>query len=202
MKDQPFEQIKPTLEYLSKALGAQVGLVCLVHGFMPREVVVEKGYSTDVVDTLKELFPIQMNLYEESGPKRDLMASVLRQNNGVAYTIGEVKEGVMEEVKLYEAAKVFVGRLPTNFNGEGGIPQRPETEGEYRVRVKFNTAGSSLVNDIKIAGARLIDIINEMELGRELNEKDKQSLGRLKSLAMTAAEHAASDGVKAATVGL
>lgn len=201
MKDQPFEQIKPSLEYLSKALGAQVGLVCLVHGFMPREVVVEKNFSTEVVDTLKSLFPIQLNCYND-GPQRDIMASVIKQTDGVVYTIGEVKEGVLDEVRLYEESNIFVARLPLNFQGEGGIPQRPETEGEYRVRVKFNTTGSSVVNDVKIAGARLINVINDMKLGRELNDKDNQSLGRLKSLAMTAAEHATSDGVKAATTGL
>lgn len=194
LKDQPFDQIKKVLEILSK----QIGTACLVHGFMPREAVIEKGFSTEVVDTLKELFPIQMNCYD-GGPQRDLMASVIKQTYGEVYAIGEIKEGVAEEVELYKKQKISIATLPLNWVGDmvGG---RPKTEGEYRVRIDFNASGSSLVNDIKKAGARFIDQVNEMELGKDLNPRDAQSFGRLKSLAMTGIEQATSDAVKAATV--
>jgi hypothetical protein len=159
MKDQPFEQIAPVLEYLSKATGAQVGMVCLVHGFMPRETVLEKGFSTDVVDKLKELFPLQMNCYND-GPQRDLMASIIKQTKGDVYTIGEVKEGVLEELKLYEQEGLFVANIPLGWTG-GAIPQRPLTYGEQAVGLTFNPGGSQEVNNIKRACADTIDVLND-----------------------------------------
>lgn len=159
LKDQPFAQIKPGLEYLSKATGAQVGLVCLVHGFMPREVVVDKGYSTEVVDALKELFPMQMNCYND-GPQRDLMASIIKQTHGDVYTVGEVKEGVLEEVKLYEQANLFVVNVPLDWAG-GPIPQRPLTYGEKAVGITFNPGGTPEVNAIKRSCANAIDELND-----------------------------------------
>ncbi len=66
--------------------------------------------------------------------------------------------------------------------------------GEDRVRVKFNTAKDSLVNQIKQKTAELIDLC-EQRPGAEAEEY------RLWSLAMTHYEDAAMWAVKAATYG-
>jgi hypothetical protein len=70
--------------------------------------------------------------------------------------------------------------------------------GEFRVRTKFNPSASGLVNQIKEAAAHLINLVSTIDVG-EVNSDLKGELIRLKSMAMTNAEQAASDGVKAAT---
>jgi hypothetical protein len=37
--------------------------VVLIHGFLPRRIIMEKQFSTDVVDKLDSLFPNQINLF-------------------------------------------------------------------------------------------------------------------------------------------
>jgi hypothetical protein len=66
---------------------------------------------------------------------------------------------------------------------------RPQSIGEFRVRVGFNPSSGDLVNQIKQKTAELIDLCEE------LRAKD----GRLASLAQTTYEEAAMWAVKAAT---
>lgn len=82
------------------------------------------------------------------------------------------------------------------------IPQIGDgtTEGEYRVRTKFNPSASGNVDQIKQASASLINLVNNLKLTTDYTEKDHQSFGRLKSLAMTAVEEGAMWAVKAATI--
>ena len=63
--------------------------------------------------------------------------------------------------------------------------------GEQRVRVEFNPSANGVVDEIKQATARLINICES------LKEQD----GRLAALAATAYEEAAMWAVKAATAG-
>lgn len=113
LKEQDKNEILSLLEYLAYHLKGADKPVVLVHGFLPRRVVLEKGFSTSVVDALDKLFPIQLNLWD-GVPLRQEMADVLERLNGDAYVIGDVKEGVAEEVNLYErkeAVNVYrVGR--------------------------------------------------------------------------------------------
>jgi hypothetical protein len=67
------------------------------------------------------------------------------------------------------------------------------TLGEDRVRVKFNPSSDNLVDQIKQATARLIDLCDEHKNG------DAEAI-RLWALAMTHYEDAAMWAVKAATV--
>jgi len=88
-----------------KALALVYPNTILVHGFMPRKLVIEKGFSTAIVDALEENFPIQLNLYD-NGPLRKEMASLISQMNGFVVIIGEIKEGVEEEKLFYKNAGI------------------------------------------------------------------------------------------------
>ncbi len=67
--------------------------------------------------------------------------------------------------------------------------------GERRVRIDFNTTGSTKVDLIKMASANLIDGLEDLKEGGASGEKI-----RLISLAQTAYEEAAMWAVKAATI--
>lgn len=91
---------------------------CLNHGFLPREVVVEKGFGTEVVDALDRLWPDQRNWFDpESGkPRREDMAQAAKDfkeaGNGVeVIIIGPPIEGVLDEFKLYDAQGFTVNIL-------------------------------------------------------------------------------------------
>jgi hypothetical protein len=98
LKGQDQEKIFSALETIAKKHGNSL----LVHGFLPRKIVEEKQFPTDVVDKLEALFPLQLNLWKEK-PLRVEMAEVLSRLGGKVYVIGEVKEGVEEEISLYKA---------------------------------------------------------------------------------------------------
>lgn len=67
---------------------------------MPKEEVEKRGFSTEVVDFLKEKFPVQLNMYLDK-PLREEMADVIEMLNAKVYIIDEVKEGVSDEAVLY-----------------------------------------------------------------------------------------------------
>lgn len=74
------------------------------------------------------------------------------------------------------------------------------TLGQERIRVSFNPSKEDYVNDIKIAAAKLIDLINESANNSGWNNHTLGEWKRLKSLAMTAAEESAMWATKAATI--
>lgn len=69
------------------------------------------------------------------------------------------------------------------------------SKGAYRVGANFNPSDSAAVDRIKGLAALLIDEIDDLRLP----PGNEAEVGRLKSLATTAAEEAAMWGVKAAT---
>lgn len=73
----------------------------LIHGFMPRREVLERGYSTELLDRLDELYPIQLNMWKGGMPLRPAMAGVAADLEADVYVIGDMKYGVAEEVDLY-----------------------------------------------------------------------------------------------------
>lgn len=75
----------------------------LIHGFLPRKVVVEKGFSTTVVDALEKNFPVQLNMWNEK-PLRNEMVDIAKRLGAEIFVIGDIKEGVEEEVNLYKEA--------------------------------------------------------------------------------------------------
>lgn len=104
LKGQDFAKIKQKLIEIHN--WHDVDDVVLLHGFMPREVIIEKGFSTEVVDALDQLFPTQINFYKD-GPLRELMAKAAIALNANLYFVGQIKEGVAEEAKMYEDAKLI-----------------------------------------------------------------------------------------------
>lgn len=72
-----------------------------IHGFLPRAVAVEKGIPLDVINALDANFPDQKNFYWDGKPQRASMAIEACTRESQICVIGEVKEGVAEEVALY-----------------------------------------------------------------------------------------------------
>lgn len=67
--------------------------------------------------------------------------------------------------------------------------------GTDRVRASFNPGGKTIVDEIKLATAQLIDLCQE---GKDANDDDPEEV-RLWALAQTSYEEAAMWAVKAAT---
>jgi hypothetical protein len=84
----------------------------VVHGFLPRDVVIERRFPTDLVDKLDELFPDQINLFNGQ-PLRHCMAEVAKATGATVYALGDIKDGVAEEVDLYRARGVNVVNIST-----------------------------------------------------------------------------------------
>lgn len=115
LKGQDFSRIKQILEKIAASHHNPV----LVHGFLPREVVEEKGFSMEVTNALEEVFPKQVSFWMPGDVAiwRDDMADFmlgLSQNkgNGEIYVIGEIKEGVAQEVEAYESRGLEVFKIP------------------------------------------------------------------------------------------
>lgn len=109
LKGQDFGKIRTQLE---KIKAENPGPVMLMHGFLSRKVIQERGLPTDVVDALDELFPTQLNLSFVGGEFRNMMAYHAKTVNAKVYAIGEIKEGVADEVTLYESAGLTVEKRP------------------------------------------------------------------------------------------
>lgn len=112
LKGQPLPLIAQALLRIAEQIKESGNAVVLVHGFMPREVVVEKGFSTDLVDTLASLFPDQINCYEDDKPNREKMADILHGYNGEAYIIGTRIDGVATEAALYRMKGITLHDVP------------------------------------------------------------------------------------------
>lgn len=122
LKDQDENEI---LEHLA-SLATYVGTgTILIHGFLPRRIVLEKEYSTAVVDALDKHFPIQLNLWKDA-PLRDDMAQAVFDLSADVFVIGEVKEGVAEEVALYHQYRAKVYSV-----GRNGIVRMKNPQPEY-----------------------------------------------------------------------
>ncbi len=78
------------------------------------------------------------------------------------------------------------------------------TEGQFRVRVRaskgpLNEQQLKNMDLILDKGAEFLDLINGLQLPDNPTDQQKQSMGRLKSLAMTEIENGVMWGVKAAS---
>ena len=118
LKGQSFDTILPLLEKIKEALAANNEKAALVHGFLPKHVVIEKGFSTDVVNSLEEKFPVQVNFCPAGKVDRAGMAEFMKEMGGTVYVIGEEKEGVAEEVRLYEENGIKIKKIPLDWAGE------------------------------------------------------------------------------------
>lgn len=102
LKGQDFLRIKSILISLVNKLAPFEHPTIAIHGFMPRKELLERGFPLDVVDTLDNLFPIQLNLYQHK-PLREQIANVGSSLSATVHVIGEIKEGVAEEIELYKS---------------------------------------------------------------------------------------------------
>jgi hypothetical protein len=75
--------------------------------------------------------------------------------------------------------------------------ERQMTEGEYRVGVSFNPSKSPMVDDLKAAAAKFIDLCKAVQTAA--NEAGNSEAARCAAVAMTEAEGAAMWAVKAVT---
>lgn len=85
--------------------------VVLIHGFMPRKDVEYWGYNTEVVDILDTMFPFQLCMFN-GYPHREEMAAVAKKMDAKVYVIGNVNEGVQEELDLYDEAGLTIHFIP------------------------------------------------------------------------------------------
>lgn len=174
LKGQELEAIKTTIAKLSAELHERHECVILVHGFMPKDVVIEKGFSLEVVHCLKEHFPHQIEFYKEGDLEgmRKRMAAFLKQNKGCAYVIGDATGGVADEIDHYLAAGVQVHGLPLLFDDM--IPAKNcLTYGQKLAGVDFNPSGNKNVREIKELTAKLIDLIANLKSAHRMNESDQ-----------------------------
>lgn len=95
LKNQSFDKIKEEVKSIIGSQGEQ--RVEYVHGFLTRQEVIEKGFSTEVVDFLDKVLPIQSKF---SG-NREEMVKYVGLVHGEVYIIGDVVDGVKEEFDLY-----------------------------------------------------------------------------------------------------
>lgn len=100
LKDQDENEILELVKLVAKQAYRENENVILIHGFLPTHIVLEKGFSTKVVDLLHTLFPIQLNLWNEK-PLRAEMAQTANNLFADVYFIGQIKEGVLDEFQLY-----------------------------------------------------------------------------------------------------
>lgn len=107
LKDQDFEKIKAKIIEIKD----QYPNHFLIHGFLPRAEVIAKNIPTDVVDLLDYCFPVQFNMWN-GYTLRDLMVNVAQRLDAKIFVIGEVKEGVAEEVELYKKKDLEITYIP------------------------------------------------------------------------------------------
>ncbi len=110
LKGQDLEKILDVLENVQHARHEHI----LIHGFMPIAEVEKKGWDPALAKALHQLFPVQLNMYD-GRPLREEMAEVAKKLDAEIVVIGEVRDGVAEEVELYKelGLKINYLALPT-----------------------------------------------------------------------------------------
>jgi len=119
LKGQDFDKIHHVLKLIKKEIDELNETPILVHGFMPRSVLIEKQFPLNVVDALDELFPLQINCFHEGMPLRSKMAELIYEFGGQVYVVGDViAEGVQMEIEQYKNrnANIKFIHLPLEVN--------------------------------------------------------------------------------------
>jgi len=98
LKDQDFDKIAEAVKSVKNFVGEDY---IVIHGFMPRAEVIEKGFDTKVVDLLESTFDIRLNMYKDGKPLRKEMVEVGVKLNARVVVVGEIRDGVKEEVDMY-----------------------------------------------------------------------------------------------------
>ncbi|MDR0874210.1 MAG: hypothetical protein LBN27_12220 [Prevotellaceae bacterium] len=108
LKGQEFSEIKERILEIKKNLHEDA---MLIHGFMPRKEIEEKGFSMEVNDFFDEHFPLKLNMYN-GGVLRKEMAKIGSELKADVFVIGEIKAGVKEEVDLYRSFNLPIIEVP------------------------------------------------------------------------------------------
>jgi hypothetical protein len=111
LKGQDFHKISDALQIVKEQIGTDT---IVIHGFMPKAEVEKRGFSTEVVDLLETTFPVRLNMYNNGKPLRTEMAEVATKLQAKVYIVGEIKEGVAEEVNYYKEHSLEIVEVPLN----------------------------------------------------------------------------------------
>lgn len=121
IKEQSFESLQKLLHKLVTTWmptfvfsNNEIGTVA-AHCFLPKETVIEKGYSMDLYDRLLDpFFPKQLSclFVGDLENSRRRMLEQVKAENGYAIFIGDIKEGVKEEYDLAKELGVQILHLP------------------------------------------------------------------------------------------
>lgn len=114
LKGQEFEHIAPVIEMIARINPAAT----LIHGFMSRADVEKKGFKDDINDKFEELFGNrQISFYEDNaGVNREAMKNFAYENKAEVYVIGNVKDGVKEELIAYIKANLSVNTIKIDYS--------------------------------------------------------------------------------------
>lgn len=198
LKGQDIADIRESLEKISQQLGGTTGDTILVHGFMPKHVVVEKGFSTDWADMFNELFPIQINCYANGATDRKLMAKILKEQGGEAWIVGDVIDGVREEEAIYMENLLNINYVGTKWDGVGyGRKERELSYGESRVGLTSNHGEGDIFYQVRTAKQTCANAIDQMNDLRAVSESDEYK--ELCTIAIRKLQSAQMDMVKAIT---
>ncbi len=113
------DSVYPVLKSIADRLPGSV----LHHGFLPREEFIKRGFPTELVDTLDELFPMQVK-YNING-ELDIENMVQAVKNYKIFVIGDVSDGVHKDIELLQTLNADIDYLsyPTlvaTFKHHGG----------------------------------------------------------------------------------
>ena len=104
IKDQPLSDIEEKFDsWLRDNIDDVDANVVINHCFLPREVVEEKGFPTDLLDFIESIGFKENTIcwYNDAllNARRDMLQA-LKSIGGTALFIGDVKEGVQVELDL------------------------------------------------------------------------------------------------------
>lgn len=99
LKDQDQGKILAAVRVLKEEHG---NAIC-IHGHLSRKTVLEKHIPTAVVDAIEETFPITLCMHNGIKTLRSEMANIAHRLNAQVIVIGDVKEGVQDELDHYKA---------------------------------------------------------------------------------------------------
>lgn len=108
IKDQKLSEIQKKLfDYLESNPNIMDEKTFIHHCFLPREIVEQKEFSTDVVDFLDDLSGEQVIWFttmDQLEERRNLMFKTLAKDQGTALFIGDIKAGVKIEHDMAKEA--------------------------------------------------------------------------------------------------
>lgn len=163
LKGQDFGKISSIVKEIKNNLGDDT---ILIHGFMPRSEVIKRCFSTEVVDLLEDTFPLRLNMYN-NGPLREEMAKVAQLLKAESvYVIGEIKEGVAEEVEMYKKYGFRIMQIPLPAGTEPiQLPSISEAGRVYNSK----SDGSKMIKDFRMSLDGILNSFVFLNSSREVS---------------------------------